>query len=447
MGVLDELALDGAEQVERRLGKRAALRTLSPLLESMRPGRARARVHLRVMALSAGTDPRQHELLLAAWEIERHGRHRDLKRTVRALIGEGLTGPAAAIAQAEVARVLGEYEEASARYVHGRALEAGDDRAAALAAYDRAVEAADEQPRLRQVAAVRAIRVCQSVDDVAARAAPLLPLEEGGRSERLTVAVAALACPGRYRRVAALDVLAQLASGDDIIARVALARTARHAEDARLSTIEADRVRTALSRRGHDEAVRRLDGRLGFDANDASGAHTDPEAAAMTLRARAVLEGCAPGPRPAGGRALIAWIALAIVHAAREGRVNEVREHLREAAERASSGERIEAALWSAAHASLELAPEAARALVRALASRHGGEPPPHGYLPLADALLAIAAEEEGVALLRRAARGREPEARVRLADHLRHAGWRAADEGRRDEAISLLTEAKRLAG
>lgn len=446
LGVFDELAIEGADRVERRLGKRAALRALTPLFDSTRPGRARAKMHVRMMALSGDLDPELHARLLFAWETETHGRHRELKRAVRSLLEEGLTATAASIARAEVTRLLGEYEEASAWYVLGRALEASGDRAGALEAYDRAEAASIDQPQLRRVAAVRAIRVCATVDDAAWRAGPLLPLEDGARPERLSVAVAALASPGRYRRAAALDVLHQLADGEDDVARVALARAVLHAEDSTLSDIEADRVRALLSRRDDDVARARFEGLLAFDAADASGARTDPEADSMTLRAKAVLEGLAPGPRPSGGRALTGWLGLAVVHAVRERRVSEARAHLRDATSLVESGARIEAALWTAADTALRLAPEATRGLIRALIARHGGEPPPRGYLSLADALHAIGAEAECIALLRRAARRREPRARECLASHLRHAGWVAAAQGRRGDAISLLREAKRLA-
>lgn len=438
--MLDELAIEGAEQIERRLGKRAALRALGPVLDSMPEGKARARAHLRVMVLAAGVDEVRFETLAAAWESERHGKHRDARRAVRALLREGPTAAAVTVARAELARTRDTFHEAGAAYLLGLALE-GARVPGALEAYDRAALRADDQPRLRERARVRALRLCDATDEAARRAAELLPLRDAAPADRLAVAAAALASPGRYRRASALDVLEELARHGGEVGRYARARAAAHAESASLSAIEVDRVRAVIGHGATEAQLAAFDALVRLAAGD-PGAARGEEA----LRARAVLEGCPPGPRPAEGRLLVEWLALAVVHASREGRVSETRELLREAHYRIAEGARIEAPLWTAVHVAMAVAEEPARALTRGLLARRTGEPPPRGYLPLANAWLAAGATDEGVALLRRAARLREPGARRRLAEHLRHAGWRAAAEGRREEAITRLREAKRLA-
>ncbi|MCA9610193.1 MAG: hypothetical protein KC619_31570, partial [Myxococcales bacterium] len=135
--MLDELAIEGADQIERRLGKRAALRALAPLLESMPEGKARARAHLRVMVLAAPLEPERFETLAIAWEAERHGKHRDARRAVRALLREGPSDAAVALARAELARTRETFHEAGAAYLLGLALEAAR-ASGALEAYDRA---------------------------------------------------------------------------------------------------------------------------------------------------------------------------------------------------------------------------------------------------------------------------------------------------------------------
>lgn len=445
VGMLEELAIEGADRLERRLGKRAALRTLAPVLDSMGEGAGRARLHLRVMALAAELDRPRFEALALAWPTERHAKHRDVKHAIRDLLGAGAAPAAVDVAWAEVARVRGSYDEPSAWFALGRAREAAGERDEARRDYERAHAAADEQPALRRRAQVRAVRVDDDPDRAAARAGPLLPLWGAPRADRLAVAVAALASPGRYRRAAAVDVLDELSRGGDEVARHALARAARHAETTPLSTIEADRLRALFEHRGHPEAILRVDALRRFGDGEAARIHDVDRAA---LRARAVLDGMSPGPPPeSDGRGKVGWLALAIVHACEQRRVSEVRARLREAVALVEAGARIEAPLWTAAHVAIAASPSAARALTRALLDRGAGEPPPRGFLALADAWLAAGEPAEGVRLLRRAARFREPGARRRLAAHLRAEGWRAAAEGRRDDAIARLREAKLLAG
>lgn len=452
LGILDELAVEGAERVERGLGKRAAFRALAPLVDSMRPGRPRARAHLRAMVVAAQLEEGiDLELLAARWEQERFGRHRDVKAAVRELLGVGEAESAALVAEAESVRVRGDYEEGSAYYVLGRALEEAGRRAEATRALDRAADHASDQPKLRRAAQARALRVCDDPDEAAQRAVALLPLEGGLPADRLSVAVAALGAPGRYRRAAALDVLDELAARRGPVGRAAIRQAARHADESGpgLGEIELDRVRAVLLRHPHEgirvAALGRLEALAAYSRGEVSGARVDPESAPLAPRAKAVLEGASPGPRPAEPRARVGWTALAVIDACGHGRVNEARQRLREARALILAGARVEGVLWTAARVGMDLVPAAATLLVQALSYRTG-EPPSRGFRPLADALLAAGAEEEGLAMLRRAARRREPGARERLAAHLRHAGWREAERGDRARALALLREAKRLA-
>ena len=158
MGLLDELALGGVDRLERGLGKRAALRALLPLLDPMPPGAGRSQAFARAMGLAAELEPETLEGLCERWADERGARHRDARLLVRALI-DGRPGAAARVAEAELRRCAGTYDEASAAYAVGRAREALGELPAALEAYRRAARRGLEQPKLRRAAAIREVRV------------------------------------------------------------------------------------------------------------------------------------------------------------------------------------------------------------------------------------------------------------------------------------------------
>lgn len=454
MGVIEDLALAGVDRVERSLGKKAALRTLAPLIDTLPAGSGRARAILRAVGYAAELgDDAQLESLCARW-IADGDRALDARRLVVRLAGEGRARAAAELAEAEVLRTVGQYDEGAARYALGRCLEELGRREEALLEHEAAARLASEQPLLRALAGARAARVLFALgreDEAAARAAGLLPLERGAPEDRLAVAVIALGSPGRYRRAAALDVLELLARQGGEAGEAALRWAAWHAERAglALSEIEADRIEAIVAPRSEAAAVRARElaalagGAPGALAHAASG---DAAAAAILPRAKAVMEGGAAGPRPDGGRALTAWLALAACASARSSDRVSARERLAELASRVRAGARLEAPAWTAAILALRepRLSEVGIELVTALLAR-SGEPPPRGFVALAEALEA-AGSELAIPALRRAAARREPGARDRLARILGHRGWAAADAGRRAEALALLREARRLA-
>ena len=123
MGVLSDLALGSVNQVEQRLGKRAALRTLVPLLDTLGP---EARSAALVKALRYATelnDIPQRKVLANRWAADEHGRHGDIRNAIREMLGGRRPGTATVLARAEVERAEGRYEEASARYLLARCLE------------------------------------------------------------------------------------------------------------------------------------------------------------------------------------------------------------------------------------------------------------------------------------------------------------------------------------
>lgn len=455
MGVIDDLALSGVDRVERRLGKKAALRALVPLLDTLPAGRGRARGVLQAIGYAAelGEDA-QVESLCSRWIVEGDRASEARRATVR-LASEGRFTAAHKLAEAEVLRTVGQYEEAAARYALGRCLEARGRLEDALLEHETAVHLATEQPRLRAQASVRAMRVLAALgrhDEAAVRAARLLPLERGEPEDRLAVAVVALASPGRYRRASALDVLELLAREGGPIGEAAARWAAFHAERAGLvlSDIEADRIEAIVAPRS-ERAASRLRALAAMAARApgaaAQAALVDPAAAAILPRAKAVLERSAAGPRPEEGRPRIGWLGLAACAAMASGDRFGARELLGELRERTRSGARLEAPAWTATILALRDPRfcDAGRELSAALLARDG-EPPPRGFVTLAEALDA-ASSELATEAWRRAAARREPGARDRLAKLLRHRGWTAAEAGDRAAALSHLREARRLAG
>lgn len=476
MGVLDELALRGADRVERTLGKRAALRALVPLLDSLPAGPGRARALRRALGYAAELDALDLPALCERWATDGSRRLADVKPIVRRLLVSGRTDAAQVLARAALSRTQNGSDEANAHYVLGRCLEATDPPEA-LACYDRAASLAVDRPSLRRAAEVRTIRVLRRSGrrwEAAQRAVSLLSqapdveapsrgssiqvtnVERSHRwraADRLAVASAALEATGRYLRVAALDSLQELAREGGVIGRQAVALGAAHAEASgpSLSDIEADRLDVLLSHHP-DAAARRLaTERLralrayAEESEAAELARTDPAAEAFLPRVLATLEGRSPGPRPEDPRAAQAWLALTVVHALSQDRASDIERALSEATDRVRAGGRGEAALWTAAALALPASKEQARHLIAALLDARG-EPPPRGYRSIAAALESVGLADEAVTALRRAAARREPGARDALARRLRRLGWRAAEEGRRDEAIALLREARPLA-
>ncbi len=461
MGLLDDLALSSIDRVERSLGTRAALRALLALLETLPPGRSRARAVLRGVRYAAEVgDELALGTLTARWLDEREGRASDARRTVAGLLASGLVVGAEALAEAEVERTRGGYDEPTARYTLARCHEAAGDWAAALSEHEAAVARAGEQPRLRWHASARAVRALRALgrtDEASARAGALLEHDrDAPPEEQLLVAVAALEAPGRYRRATALDALERLAAAGRAEAIRAAARHGERAGGA-LSALEAERIDAVLvhhPREGEREAVRARVRALAMLAEGAASAPSqaaasDPDVEALLPRARAVAEGHAAGPRPTGdGRQQVGWLALAAVAAVRVKHRHDARPLLGELEERLRSGARVEAPCWTAAV--LAVADERLNKVGRRLAAlllERDAEPPPAGFVGLAEALDDAGDDPSATAAWRRAAARREPGSRERLASRLRWRGWQAAEQGETQRAYDLLREAKRLAG
>jgi tetratricopeptide (TPR) repeat protein len=461
VGVIDDLALSGVDRVERSLGKRAALRALVPLLDSLPAGPGLARGVLRAIAYAGELDEigTLHGLT-AKWAAISHGAASEARALIAELLGMRKPRAALELARAEVDRTRGGDEETAAQYALGRALEASGELRPALAAYEDAARRSPHRPRLTQAASVREVRVLAKLterDEAARRASRLLPLEKGATEDRLALAVIALDAPGRYARAAAIDVLAAVARSGGELGRAAVRWAAWHAErsGAALSEIEADRIEAVLALWPDTSAARNAVERLRAIASMPEGdtaiaraAHADKDSEALLSRGRMLLERAAPGPRPTGERAILGWLGLSAIHAVRAGEAREALEALRELSSRIRNGARVEAPAWTAALTSMreERLVDAAAALLAVLLTREM-EPPPRGFGSVAEALDLTGRHELAMVAWRKAASRREAGARERLASILCHRGWKAAQRGARDEAIQLLREARRLAG
>lgn len=459
MGVIDDLALSGVDRVERSLGKRAALRTLVPLLDTLPAGTGHARAMLRAIAYAAELEEIGiRNALTARWATIAYGQASEARALIASLIEMRRLHAAVDLARSEVERTRGGDEESAARYALARALEASGELRGALSEHEDAGRRSAHRPRVAQAAAVREVRALAKLgdrDEAARRAARLLPLERGAPEDRLALAVAGLDATGRYARAAAIDVLGAIARAGGELGRHAVRWAAWHAErsGAALSEIEADRIEAVLLAWPDPIAARTAVERLratlalGSDQGVARAAHADRDSDALLARSRAVLEGGAPGPRPSGERAIVGWLGLIAIHAARSDRPREAIEALRDLSARVRRGARTEAPVWTAALVSMrdERLLDAAAALLAVLLARDV-EPPPRGYASVAEALDRAGRHELATGAWRKAAARREPGAREKLASILCHRGWKAAQRGARDEAIAHLREARRLA-
>ncbi len=114
MGVLDELALSGVDRIERRLGTRAALSALAPLLDTLPAGRGRGRAVLRAIGYAAELGEAAQVVQLAdRWVLEQAAKATDARRALVALAGAHPEA-AVALARAETRRTRGGYDEAAA---------------------------------------------------------------------------------------------------------------------------------------------------------------------------------------------------------------------------------------------------------------------------------------------------------------------------------------------
>ncbi|MCB9621852.1 MAG: hypothetical protein H6723_00770 [Sandaracinus sp.] len=428
-------AVGAARQVGKILGARAGVGALRPLLDDLDDPVLRRETHLEFLDLALAVDEATFDEAARRWSALPAGEaFGAVSERTRRWAREGRLREARELADAECAR-----SPADARAFYLRARLRGDAEEDLRRAARFAKRAGDDA--LERVVWARLARVTGERPERPVDLAALSP------RERLPVLLAQLRAKGRYGRVAALDGLAVLSeSNDEALARAAIVACARHADDeARLTPIEIDRVRSAIARwpdaAEREVALARLAAREGLD----EGAAQDPETAEQLRRARLVLESGTAGPPP--GAPTVTWRALDAVAALRreETDVAERIDALCFAidATRPSPSAPLLTLAWMACGSRDAVLKAAGERLASRLPSLPGAQPA-RGWLRLAERVadLPLAAKLQDIALAHR-----EPGAAERVAEDLVRRAWEAFEDGE-DDALVLerLREAKKRA-
>ncbi len=431
-------AVESAKQVAKILGARAGAGALRAILDDLgdhEDSGLRRQAHLDFVDLAIEVDEATFDDATRRWSALPAGEaFAEVSARARAWMARGKVREACALADAECVRC-----PADGRAFYLRARLRGDReedlvRAAKLA--ERAGEGDLEQ-------AARA-RLCRVTGE-----RPLRPIDASALSPRLRLFVftAQLRAKGRYARVAALDGLCALASSSDVeVAHAAIRVCARHAdEDARLTPIEIDRIRTALAHWPEASARELALGRLAAREGLGAGVVEEPETAAQQRRARLVLESGTAGPPP--GTPTVTWRALDAIAALRRGEIDVVERvsticFAIDASRMAPSAPLLTLA-WMACGAR-DVALKAAGEALAARVVTMPGARPATGWLRLSERVADVALAEK---LRETALAHREHGAAERVAENRVRRAWKGLEEGGEDEVLlGWLREAKRRA-
>lgn len=426
-------AVGAAKQVAKILGARAGLGALRPLLDDLDDSGLRRQTHLDFLDLAIQVDDASFDEATRRWSALPAGEaFADVSAHARAWKARGKEREARELADAECAR-----SPADGRAFYLRARLRGD-------AEEDLVRAAKLAKRSGQDDVERAAlaRLCRLTGERPARPIDLAALPP---RLRLSVLTAQLRAKGRYGRVAALDGLSALASSPDTeLARAAILVCAQHADDeARLTPIEIDRVRTAIAHwpdpSVRDIALSRLAAREGLD----TGAIEDPETAEQVRRARLVLESGTAGPPP--GAPTVTWRALDAIAALRRGET-DVAERISAIcfaidASRVSPSAPLLTLAWMACGARDPRLKAAGELLAGKLIAMPGAQPAT-GWLRLSERVvdLELAGKLQEIALAHR-----ENGAAERVAEDWVRRAWEGLEDGVDDEVLmGWLREGKR---
>lgn len=434
MSIGGKLALAAVEQVAATAGLRAGLVALRRVVDELSDPRDRARaIELGFTWASESEDESTLTWLCDRW-IGQPGERLD---ELRALLPRLRHRP-------DLVRAL----------VDAQCIRAPDDpRSFYLRARvrpDRVGQLADLRTALR-LARARNVPT-GAIEARLARLGVQDEVEDDTPRARLAALREKLAAGGRYKRVAALDGLAELvaaaeAGRDEAVRDAAAAALAEHADsDPRLTEIELDRIRTALAR-WPDEAARAAAlGRLAAHARLLGAPSEDPldEAAGRALDlATSVLEhhvaGSPDGPPD------LRWRALDAIAGVRGGTpdVSERYERLASAAQ--SPDARLHVAVLTACWVGAAHPDDVVRRCSQRLMPRLlelPGRRPSRGW-----ARAASVCEDPALRprLLEAGRAAGDPEARSDLAAALVRTAWQEAAEGRRDEALARLRRARAM--
>ena len=405
----------------RTAGPRAGLRAFRAVVDRVSATERGRAILFGLDCATALGDRRGLDEMIARWRVQGGDHFAAICRRCLALRSVSMPH-ALRLAEVESAR---RPDDARAHYLLGRLR--GPDGGADLR---RALQLAERPPRQSAIAGAARDRLSWL-----GHAPEGFDRGERSTSARLGKARADLRRGGRYARVAALDVLVELADGP--AKGQALAMAAAHAERAELTAIELDRLRTLLSNElpaaQRAAAIDWLDAREALDAGEAPSAGGVPGVADAAFAARAALE------RGAVMEEGVRGAALAVIAAMSEGpaAVTEAAHAFALQAEAIPvAAEPYLAAAAQAARANAGAGEAIAdRLLVLPAAARRG-------WLRLAKVLRD---PERREAVLERARAVGERGADELLGQVLRDAAWRALKAGDEGEAAEKLARARQL--
>ncbi len=452
----EELALAGAARIRRSAGPRAGLIAYRALARRLDGGRGPA----TLVALDLAVELDDHAAfaeLVDLWSTVDGDGLREIAGLVRALGAKGDAASLLRLLRAECARL----SRPLTAYFLARASEpahAAGDHAESDRAYDEATALATRSGDARLAVLARA-RLALSLarrPDHRARAVLLAreldPTKVADLPADLRVGVARLLldAPSRFTRATGLGLLDDVAKADGPYREMAMAVAADFTDGAghRASPLERDRLIAILSRDA-DEARRTAVATLvarAFTWNEIDLApparaaeqilQAEPDRLDEVLRAREVLENRAPSRRSGGD------LGVEVVAALRAGRVADAAVALERMQSARTLPTLVQRTAWAAVLEALgnEATSPAAEGLFRLLVAR--GAAPRHGFLAYAARLSG----ETRLLALRQAHRSGEAGARERLSRALVAVALDAYANGKREDTLTRLREAKAIA-
>lgn len=460
MSILDELELRTQFEARRALGMSALGTWARMRLPLEAPSRVRAECVRGVLILSVGAgdtetvasltplllDRPRVDLtaLLAACETSGHS---ELARTVARGVVEAEPTSTSLLVLAGLEEKLGRSPEAES--LRRRAVthaEGVADRGAALRA---------------RIELARGLSLAGREVDALGLATEIDRESEAGRAplsldarDQLVLARVELAATGRYRRVRAIDRLAEVVACRGVEGRAALRLLARHVERAgtSITLAEVDRAEAVVGRARATElptaALDAIETRLALarageaerEAATVRAIAASEDGRVLVERARALRDGGTAGPAPSP-RLREEWLCLSVLAHTRTRRLGDALVALREIDATRAPGS---VAGWSMlGRACTE---RALREPLVSIASRwladDRSRAPRRGYLDLAARLERASLTDLASVALDRARRVHEPGARELAIQHAIRRAWSLRARGETREAHRLLAAA-----
>lgn len=452
----EDLALAGAARIRRSAGPRAGLIAYRALARRLDGGRGSATLAALELAVELD-DQAAFAELVDLWSTVEGDGLREIAGLVRALAAKGDGVSLLRLLRVERARL----SRPLTTYFLARAAEpshAEGDHAESDSAYEEAAALATRtgDARLAMVARARLALSLSRRPDHRARAVLLAreldaaKIPELPPDLRIGVARLLLDAPSRFTRATGLGILDDVAKTEGPYRELAMAVAADFTDGAghRASPLERDRLLAILSR-DPDEARRATVTKLvtrAFTWNEIDAAsparaaeqilQAEPGRIEEVLRAREVLENRAPSRRTGGDP------GVEVVAALRAGRLADAAVALDRMQSARAASTLVQRTAWAAVLEALanDATHAAAESLFRLLVAR--GAAPRHGFLAYAARLSG----ETRILALRQAHRSGEPGAKERLERALVAAALETYRQGKRDETLTRLREAKAIA-